>query len=116
MKSSLDVPKDAIEKMVKESMEHAAEDAAKKELFDAKLEANKVVAATRKGLEKCAHLLREEERQDIHKVMKDIEQAINNNNTAGLKESTTRLKKATERLASLLLGETAKEIVEKEKP
>jgi len=116
MKSSLDVSNEAIEKMVKESMEHAAEDAAKKELFDAKLEANKVVAATRKGLVKCAHLLREEERQDIHKVMKDIEQAINNNNTAGLKESTTRLNKATERLASLLLKETAKEIVEKEKP
>lgn len=116
MKSTLDVPKDAIEKMVKESMEHAAEDAAKKELFDAKLEANKVVAATRKGLEKCAHLLSEEERTDIHKVMKAIEQAIDNNNTAGLKESTTRLNKATERLASLLLKETAKEIVEKEKP
>ncbi|MBI5406178.1 MAG: molecular chaperone DnaK [Nitrospirae bacterium] len=116
MKSSLDVPKDAIEKMVKESLEHAAEDAAKKELFDTKLEANKVVAATRKGLEKCAHLLSEEERQDIHKVMKDIVQAINNNNSAGIKESTTRLNQATERLASLLLEETAKEIVEKEKP
>lgn len=116
MKSSLDVPKDAIEKMVKESLEHAAEDAAKKELFDAKLEANKVVAATRKGLEKCAHLLSEEERTDIHMVMKDIEQAIHNNHTAGLKESTARLNKATERLASLLLEETAKEIIEKEKP
>src|SRR3990172_2115286 len=116
MKSTLDVPKDAIEKMVKESMEHAAEDAAKKELFDAKLEANKVVAATRKGLEKCAHLLSEEERTDIHKVMKDTEQAINNNNSAQLKESTTRLNKATEKLATLLLKETAKEIVEKKTP
>jgi len=116
MKSSLDVSNEAIEKMVKESMEHAAEDAAKKELFDAKLEANKVVAATKKGLEKCAHLLSEKERQEIHKVLQDIEQAINYNNSAGIKESTTRLNKATERLASLLLGETAKEIVEKEKP
>lgn len=116
MKSTLDVSKEAIEKMVKESLEHAAEDAAKKELFDAKLEANKVIAATRKGLEKCAHLLSEEERRDIHTVMKDTEQAINNNNSARLKEATTRLNKATERLASLLLKETAKEIVEKEKP
>ena len=113
MKSTLDVPKDAIEKMVKESMEHAAEDAAKKEFFDAKFEAEKVLTATRKGLEKCAHLLSEEERTDIHKVMKDTEQAINNNNSAQLKESTTRLNKATEKLATLLLKETAKEIVEK---
>ena len=113
MKSSLDVPREAIEKMVKESMEHAAEDAAKKEFFDAKFEAEKVLTATRKGLEKCAHLLSEEERTDIHKVMKDTEQAINNNNSAQLKESTTRLNKATEKLATLLLKETAKEIVEK---
>ncbi|MDZ4383902.1 MAG: molecular chaperone DnaK, partial [Nitrospirota bacterium] len=116
MKSSLDVSRDAIEKMVKESMEHAAEDAAKKDLFDAKLEANKVLAATRKGLEKCAHLLSEKERTEIHKVMKDTEQAINNNNSAQLKEATTRLNKATEKLATLLLKETAKEIVEKKTP
>src|SRR3972149_5612408 len=116
MKSSLDVPREAIEKMVKESMEHAAEDAAKKEFFDAKFEAEKVLTATRKGLEKCAHLLSEEERTDIHKVMKDTEQAINNNNSAQLKESTTRLNKATEKLATLLLKETAKEIVEKKTP
>ena len=116
MKSSLDVPREAIEKMVKESMEHAAEDAAKKEFFDAKFEAEKVLTATRKGLEKCAHLLSEEERTDIHKVMKDTEQAVNNNNSAQLKESTTRLNKATEKLATLLLKETAKEIVEKKKP
>lgn len=113
MKSTLDVPRDAIEKMVKESMEHAAEDAANKELFDSKLEANKVLAATRKGLEKCAHRLSDEEKTDIGQIMKETNQAINNNNTTQIKEATNRLNKTTEKLASVLLEETAKEIVEK---
>ncbi len=113
MKSALDVPKEDIEKMVKESMEHATEDAAKKEFFEAKFEAEKVLAATRKGLDKCSHLLSEEERRMIHETMKDVEQTINNHDTPGLKEATSRLNKATERLASLLLEETVKDIVEK---
>lgn len=115
MKSTLDVSKEKIERMVKESLEHAAEDTAKREFFDARLEAEKVLTATRKGLDRCGYLLTEEERAEINEAIHNVEEAINNNDTSGLKESTTRLNKATERLASLLIEETAREIVEKEK-
>src|SRR3989304_5639412 len=115
MKSTLDVSKVVIENMVKESIEHAAEDTAKREFFDAKSEAEKVLTATRRGLEKCSHLLTEDELKVIHKTMGEVEKAIEDHDTTGLKDSTGSLNKATERLASLLLEETAREIVEKEK-
>lgn len=114
MKSTLDVSKEEIERMVKESVDHAAEDAAKKEFFEAKFEAEKVLAGTRKGLDQCSRLLTEEERRLIHEVMDSVEKAMESQDTDALKGSTSRLNKATERLASLLLKETAKEIVEKE--
>lgn len=113
MKSTIDVSKDTIEKMMRESMEHAAEDAATKEFFDAKLEAEKVLSATNKGLEKCANLLNEAEIDIVHAAINDVEHAINKQDTKGLKTATTTLNNATERLASLLLEGTVKEIVEK---
>jgi len=113
MKSTIDVPQDQVEKMVLDSIEHGKEDAAKKELFDAKVEADKVLTATRKALNKCSHLLKEEEKSLIGEAISRTEAAISRNDTAGIKESTTELNQATEHLASLLLGETAREVVEK---
>ena len=115
MKSTLDVSKDAVEKMVRESIEHGKEDAAKKELYDARLEADKVLSATKKAMDKCGRLLEQEERVAIDRARSDLEEAIERNGAAGIKDFTVNLNKATERLASLLLEETAKEIVEKEK-
>lgn len=113
MKSTIDVSKDQVEKMVRDSMEHGKEDAAKKELFDAKVEADKVLSATKKALNKCSHLLKEEEKVLIGEAISNTEAAINRDDTAGIKEFTTELNQATEHLASLLLVETAKEVVEK---
>jgi len=113
MKSTIDVSKDQVEKMVRDSMEHGKEDAAKKELFDAKVEADKVLSATRKALDKCVNLLQQDERNIIDKAIYDLEEVIKKGDTAGIKDNTTNLNRATERLASLLLVETAKEVVEK---
>ncbi|MBI5755596.1 MAG: molecular chaperone DnaK [Nitrospirae bacterium] len=113
MKSTLDVSKDAVEEMVRESIEHGKEDTAKKELYDARLEADKVLSATKKAMDKCGRLLEQEERAAIDKARSDLEEAIERNDAAGIKDFTVNLNKATERLASLLLEETAKEIVEK---
>ena len=113
MKSTIDVSKDQVEKMVRDSMEHGKEDAAKKELFDAKVEADKVLSATRKALDKCVNLLQQDERNIIDKAIYDLEEVIKKGDTAGIKDNTTNLNRATDRLASLLLVETAKEVVEK---
>ena len=77
------------------------------------MEADKVLTATRKALSKCSHLLKGEEKALIGEAVSRTEAAISRNDTAGIKESTTELNQATEHLASLLLGETAKEVVEK---
>ncbi len=113
MKSTIDVSQDQVEKMVRDSIEHGKEDAAKKELFDAKTEADKVLSATRKALNKCSHLLKDEEMSLIGDAISKTEAAISRNDAEGIKESTTALNQTTEHLASLLLGETAKEVVEK---
>ena len=115
MKSTIEVPPEEIERMVKESLEHEAEERAEREFFEAKFEAEKVMEATEKGLNKCGHLLSETERDAIDKEMKAIKDAIEKKDTEALRNATDQLNRATERLASLLMEETVKEIVEKEK-
>ncbi len=114
MKSTIDASKEQIEKMMRDSIEHQKEDATKKELFDAKVEADKVLTATRKALARCSHLLKADELALIGEAISNTETAISRNDTAGIKEFTNKLNTSTEHLASLLLGETAREVVEKD--
>src|SRR5204862_3557624 len=54
MKSAVDVDDAAVQQMVEESVEHAFEDLAARRWVEAKLKANQLIAATRKGLADCA--------------------------------------------------------------
>src|SRR5205807_3875120 len=57
MKSAVDVDDAAVQKMVEESVEHAFEDLAARRWIEAKLKANQLLSATRKGLADCAEEL-----------------------------------------------------------
>jgi molecular chaperone DnaK len=53
MKSAVDVDDAAVQRMVEESVEHAFEDLAARRWIEAKLKANELLSATRKGLADC---------------------------------------------------------------
>jgi len=54
IKSAVDVADTAVQQMVEESVEHALEDLAARRWIEAKLKANELIAATRKGLAECS--------------------------------------------------------------
>src|SRR4029079_3596781 len=54
MQSAVDVDDASVQKMVEESVEHAFEDLAARRWIEAKLKAQALVGATRKGLAQCA--------------------------------------------------------------
>jgi len=63
--SAVDVDDTAVQKMVEESVEHAFEDLAARRWIEAKLKAEQLATATRKGLRECASELGPDYRQTV---------------------------------------------------
>src|SRR6185369_4165417 len=76
MKSAVDVDDAAVQQMVEESVEHAFEDLAARRWVEAKLKANELIAATRKGLATCADELEADYKQSLEKVLAEIQEAL----------------------------------------
>jgi molecular chaperone DnaK len=75
MKSAVDVDDAAVQQMVEESVEHAFEDLAARRWIEAKLKANQLIAATRKGLADCAHELEADYRAQVETALRQVELA-----------------------------------------
>jgi molecular chaperone DnaK len=98
MKSAVDVEDSAVQKMVDQSVEHAFEDLAARRWVEAKLKAEAVVAATRKGLVECAAEL------DADYPRQRTEDATaGTGDTKRLQSACAALDEATRRLADVLM-------------
>ena len=73
MKSAVNVDDDAVQQMVEESVEHAFEDLAARRWIEAKLKANELISATRKGLADCGRDLEPEYRTRVETALKALE-------------------------------------------
>src|SRR5205823_562342 len=80
MKSAVDVDDAAVQQMVEESVEHAFEDLAARRWVEAKLKANQLIAATRKGLADCAAELDQQYTSKVESTLRDVEAAISSEN------------------------------------
>jgi molecular chaperone DnaK len=110
MKSAVDVADAAVQRMVEESVEHAFEDLAARRWIEAKLKANDLVAATRKGLANAASELSEANRAQIEAALKGVEavlagekRASKTGDTKQLQAACAALDEATRPLADLLM-------------
>jgi molecular chaperone DnaK len=115
MKSTLDVREEDVERMVRDSLEHAREDEAKRQFAQAKVEAEKLVAAAHRGLEGYGHRLGEEERRRIAEALEAVTRQLAGGDADALKDATRLLDLATHHLASLMLDEAVKSGAEKGK-
>src|SRR6266436_5737758 len=80
MKSAVDVDDAAVQQMVEESVEHAFEDLAARRWVEAKLKANQLITATRKGLADCAAELDQQYTSKVESTLGDVEAAISSEN------------------------------------
>jgi len=80
MKSAVDVDDAAVQQMVEESVEHAFEDLAARRWVEAKLKANQLIVATRKGLADCAAELDQQYTSKVESALREVEATISAEN------------------------------------
>jgi molecular chaperone DnaK len=110
MKSAVDVDDSAVQKMVEESVEHAFTDLAARRWIEAKLKANEVLAATRKGLTDCAGELEVDYVTQLQGALGEVQSALATETTDSgsgdlnrLKAASVQLDEVTRPLADLLM-------------
>lgn len=120
MKSAVDVDDAAVQQMVEESVEHAFEDLAARRWVEAKLKANELVTATRKGLTDAADELEAGCREQIERALQTLEALLARDqpeskigDTQQLQVAMTALDDATKPLADVLMHKAMEALLRK---
>ncbi len=120
MKSAVDVDDAAVTKMVEESVEHAFDDLATRRWVEAKLKADALLAATRKGVASSASELGAEYSTEIEVVLTLVEAALATENPATssgdlkqLQAACAKLDEVTKPLADLLMDRAMEAMLRK---
>ena len=94
IKSAVDVEDAAVQQMVEESVEHAFEDLASRRWIEARLKANELLTAARKGLTECGEEFEPHYRGQVQSAMNSIEAALATENTGNSTGDTKALQAA----------------------
>lgn len=120
MKSAVDVDDSAVQQMVEESVEHAFEDLAARRWIEAKLKANELISATRKGLADCAGELDSAYVEQVETALKAVEKtlafedpATKTGNAKQLQADCAALDETTKPLADLLMDKVTEALLRK---
>jgi molecular chaperone DnaK len=120
MKSAVDVDDAAVQKMVEESVEHAFDDLASRRWIEAKLKANELIRATRKGAADCSSELDPDYRKRIEEALQRVESAVATENaqtqigeTRELQAACAALDETTKLLAEILMDKVMEAMLKK---
>ncbi len=120
MKSAVDVDDAAVQQMVEESVEHAFEDMASRRWIEAKIKAQEIVSATKKGLGESADELDAASKTKIEIALKEIEKVLAAENPKShggdlkaLQAATVALDEATKPLAELMMDKAMEVLLRK---
>ncbi len=110
MKSAVDVDDAAVQTMVEESVAHAFEDLAARRWIEARLKANELIAATRKGVASCTDEIDSDYKARIETALREVELAVAGGNPETqpgdlkkLQAACAGLDEVTKPLAELLM-------------
>jgi molecular chaperone DnaK len=99
IKSSSGLTDDEIKKMMRDAEANAEDDKKKKELVDARNQAENMVYSTRKSLKEIGDKVDGATRGDIENAMRDLDEAIKGDNVDLLRSRTTTLQEAAYKLS-----------------
>jgi molecular chaperone DnaK len=88
-----------IDRLIKDAELHVEDDKAKKELIDARNAADSLIYATEKSMAELADKLPVGTRNEIQGVIRDLKDAMGNDNTSEIKQLTETLTHVSHRLA-----------------
>jgi molecular chaperone DnaK len=107
--ASSGMSKDEIDKAVKESESHAAEDKKKRELAEARNEADTLIYSVEKSVGDYGAKLSEAERADIQKALEEAKRLKDGQDIEAIKKAVADLSKASHKLAEEIYSKMNKE-------
>ena len=94
-----------VERMVRDAEEHAAEDKERREEVEIKNQAEALVNATEKSLEEAGDKISSEDKDAVEAAVKDLKAALDDGETAKIKEQSEILSKAAMKLGEAMYSQ-----------
>jgi molecular chaperone DnaK len=91
-----------IEKMVKDAEEHAAEDKKRRELVEARNQADSMIHTTEKSLSELGDKVSSTDKESIEKAVADLREAMNTDDVEAIKAKTQALSQASMKLGEAI--------------
>ena len=101
--AAVKVEDEKVEEMVAQSVEYAFEDMTERQLTEAKLKANELLAAVTTATEQAGSLISPEQMEEISQATTAVRAALEANALPALKSANAQLDRATETLAAALV-------------
>jgi molecular chaperone DnaK len=101
--------KEEIDKAIKEAEAHSAEDKKKKEIAEARNEADTLVYSVEKSVADYGSKLTESERAEIQKALEQAKAVKDGQDADAIKKAVAELSKASHKLAEEVYSKTGKE-------
>jgi len=118
--SAVDVDDDAVQKMVEESVEHAFDDLAARRWVEARLKADELIKATRKGLADAANEIAGDYKSQVESALNAVEALVAGENpetktgdTRQLQAACAALDEVTKPLAEILMDKAMEALLRK---
>ncbi|MBI4431363.1 MAG: molecular chaperone DnaK [Candidatus Omnitrophica bacterium] len=108
IESSSGIPKDEIEKLVKEAEQHAEDDKKKSEEVIERNTLDSLVYTCEKTLKDCGEKVSAEERKKIESAIQEAKEALNSGSLDRMKKAGEKLTSASHSVAQKMYEETAK--------
>ncbi len=105
--SSSGLSKEEIERLVQEAKAHEEEDKKKRELVEAKNQADALIYSTEKSLKDVGDKVDDATKQNIDTIIGNLKKAMEGTDTAEIKRLTEELSQASHKLAELIYKQTA---------
>ena len=115
VKPSYGLTDDEVETMIRESFQFAAEDIKARQVIEARTEADAIIMATEKALQRGTDLIPAEEIQSIHHAIEALRVAKAQEDHRLIRARIADVEKVTHHLAEVLMDATLKEALESKK-
>jgi len=107
--ASSGLSEEEIQQLVKDAETHAEEDRKKRELVDARNNADSLIYTTEKSIKEAGDQLDESTKSDIQKATENLKKAMEGDNTEEIKRLTDELTQASHRLAEALYARASQQ-------
>ena len=105
--ASSGLSEEEIDNLVKDAETHAEEDKKKREMEDARNNADSMIYATEKSVKEAGDKLDESTKSDINKAIEDLKKAMETDNTEEIKRLTDELTQASHKLAETMYAQAS---------